>query len=250
MNHQKKSLLLMVALTVSELFKELKDRHLLKFGVPEEQIPYVRKIQNESQLDKMQAYLPTEAYEALFLYLAGENYENIILECEIKEDKTYDVNDFSEALERTQSKAHFVVPADETALIEMLNAPMKKWRVFLHPSQRKIAFGKKNGPVRVLGGAGTGKTVVAIHRAKWLAQQNLHSDKRILFTTFTRNLAIDIQENLKSICSEEELSKIEVVNLDRWVQSFLRKQSYDYQVIFDNKTSEKILGKSTFRKAF
>ncbi len=220
--------------TAPELFDQLKDRHLLKFGVPEEQIPYVRKIQNESQLDQMQAYLPSEAYEALFLYLAGDSYEDIILEREIKEDQIYDVNDFSEALERAQSRVRFVVPSGEKELTEMLNAPMEKWRVFLHTSQRKIAFGKKNGPVRVLGGAGTGKTVVAIHRAKWLAQQALQNNGRILFTTFTRNLAVDIQENLKNICSEEELDRIEVVNLDRWVQSFLRKQSYDYQVVFDN----------------
>ena len=221
------------------LFDELKDRHLLKFGVPEEQIPHVRKIQEEAQLDKMQAYLPSEAYEALFMFLAGETYERIILEREVEETETYDVNDFTEALERAQSKARFVVPESEEELAQMLNAPMEKWRVFLHPSQRKIAFGHKNGAVRVLGGAGTGKTVVAMHRARWLAEQALQSDKQILFTTFTRNLAVDIQENLNNICSEEELDKIEVVNLDRWVQSFLRKHSYDYQVVFDSSQLKK-----------
>ena len=218
----------------SGLFDNLKDRHLLKLGVPEEQIPYVRKIQEEEQLDKMQAYLPSEAYEALFLYLAGESYENIILDREVEESTTYDVDNYADALERAQSKARFVVPESEEELVAMLNAPMEKWRVFLHPSQRKIAFGIKNGAVRVLGGAGTGKTVVAMHRARWLAQQAVNSDKHILFTTFTRNLAVDIQENLNNICSEAELGKIEVVNLDRWVQTFLRKHSYDYQVVFDS----------------
>ena len=218
----------------SGLFDNLKDRHLLKLGVPEEQIPHVRKIQEEEQLDKMQAYLPSEAYEALFLYLAGESYENIILDREVEESTTYDVDNYADALERAQSKARFVVPESEEELVAMLNAPMEKWRVFLHPSQRKIAFGIKNGAVRVLGGAGTGKTVVAMHRARWLAQQAVNSDKHILFTTFTRNLAVDIQENLNNICSEAELGKIEVVNLDRWVQAFLRKHSYDYQVIFDS----------------
>ena len=77
-----------------------------------------------------------------------------------------------------------------------------------------------NGPVRVLGGAGTGKTVVAMHRARWLAR-NLPEGGRILFTTFTRNLAADIEHNLRAICTPVEMDRIEVVNLDRWVQRLL-----------------------------
>jgi superfamily I DNA/RNA helicase len=90
-----------------------------------------------------------------------------------------------------------------------------------------------NGPVRVLGGAGTGKTVVAMHRAAWLVR-NLYSQSndRILFTTFTRNLAADIHENLRSICKEEELSHVEVVNLDRWVYNFLKRNGYEYKIVY------------------
>ncbi|MDK1024542.1 MAG: 3'-5' exonuclease, partial [Gammaproteobacteria bacterium] len=142
------------------------------------------------------------------------------------------------ALDRAQSMSRFVVPSDENELSEMLNAPMDKWRVFLHPSQKKLVEGKKNGAVRVLGGAGTGKTVVAMHRAKWLANQIGEEDQRILFTTFTKNLAVDIKKNLESICSPEQMNRIEVVNLDRWVQVFLRKHSYDYEVVFDNRRLE------------
>jgi superfamily I DNA/RNA helicase len=64
-----------------------------------------------------------------------------------------------------------------------------------------------NGPVRVLGGAGTGKTVVAMHRARYLAEEVFNKkEDRILFTTFTRNLATDIQENLRKLCSVDALS--------------------------------------------
>jgi superfamily I DNA/RNA helicase len=106
--------------------------------------------------------------------------------------------------------------------------------VFLHSSQRRLVNGDKNGATRVLGGAGTGKTVVAMHRAKWLAQHFLDGDKKILFTTFTKNLAIDIAQNLRRICTPEEMHRIEVVNLDRWVQQFLRANAYDYEVVFDS----------------
>ena len=104
------------------------------------------------------------------------------------------------------------------------------WRVFLHPTQRRLVERHWNGPVRVLGGAGTGKTVAAMHRARWLAR-NL-PEGRILFTTFARNLATDIESNLRSICSPEEMNRIEVTNLDRWVVRFLRGKRYEFQVEF------------------
>src|SRR5690606_24538145 len=97
---------------------------------------------------------------------------------------------------------------------------------------RKLATGHKKGPVRVLGGAGTGKTVVAMHRAKWLAENLTDPNHKILFTTFTKNLAQDIEDQLRSLCGEALLQKIEVVNLDRWVQYFLRKQKYDFEIVY------------------
>ncbi|MCM8885068.1 MAG: AAA family ATPase [Candidatus Thiodiazotropha sp.] len=217
------------------LFEKLKDRHLLKLGTPEELMNLVREVTTEEGLDDIQEVLPIEAYEGLFLYLAGESYESIIAEREVDEVAHYDITNFADALERVQSQARFVVPKDEKELTEMLNASMDKWRVFLHPSQRRLATGKKNGAVRVLGGAGTGKTVVAMHRAKWLSQQLDGTDKKVLFTTFTRNLAIDITQNLQRICTPEEMGRIEVVNLDRWVQKFLRSHAYDYEVVFDER---------------
>ena len=93
---------------------------------------------------------------------------------------------------------------------------MEKWRVFLHPAQREIVNRTYSGAARVLGGAGTGKTVVAMHRAKHLAAR-LKDKERILFTTYTKNLASDIRDNLRKICSTEEQKRIDVINLDAWV---------------------------------
>ena len=111
--------------------------------------------------------------------------------------------------------------------------PLEKWRVFLHPTQRKIVNRTYSGPARVLGGAGTGKTVVAMHRAKQLASQMKGND-RILFTTFTANLAADIKDNLRKICTLEEMKFIEVINLDAWVARFLREQGYSADIIYDS----------------
>ena len=227
--------------------KTYKDRHLLKLGVPEDQLEIVREVVNEAGLDRLQGILPDEAYEGLYLIMAGESYENILLDREVEEGQTFDVNNFEEALNRFQSQASFMVPETDVELNTMLNAPMDKWRVFLHPSQRKLVQGKKNGAVRVLGGAGTGKTVVAIHRAKWLADQ-ITGDEKVLFTTFTKNLAIDIKNNLQSICTPEQMKKIEVINLDRWVQTYLRSHTYDYEVVFDERRLDDCWNKALSEK--
>jgi len=208
---------------VDTLFKDIRDKHILRFGVPKEQLPLVRKLKNEDELDEIADKLPQEAYEALFFLAAGYSLEEVFQEIEgVDDEQPVDVNDFDTALFNPDSRRRFYIVEDELELAAILNAPLEKWRVFLHPSQQKLVERNWNGPVRVLGGAGTGKTVAAIHRAKWLAQNAFHGGKdRILFTTFTRNLAADIQDNLAKICPKDTLRKIEVINLDRWVFGFL-----------------------------
>lgn len=94
-----------------------------------------------------------------------------------------------------------------------------------------------NGPAKVLGGAGTGKTVVAMHRAKMLAS-NLESNEKILFTTYTKNLAEDIKDNLRKICTAEEMKRIDIINLDAWVSNFLCRQGYEYQIVYDEEVDK------------
>jgi superfamily I DNA/RNA helicase len=92
-----------------------------------------------------------------------------------------------------------------------------------------------NGPVRVLGGAGTGKTVVGMHRARYLAEEVFTGkDDRILLTTFTKNLATDISQNLRKLCSDEKAwTRLEVQHLDGWVANFLRTQGYRPEVVYN-----------------
>ena len=212
-------------------FGELRRRELVRLGVPAEMTDEVLALQGEAELEAMAPRLPVEAYEALYLYLAGESYEELVRAREAPAEPV-DASDFATALQHNDSRSRFVVIEDDLALEEMFNAPLERWRVFLHPSQRRLVERSWNGPVRVLGGAGTGKTVVAMHRARWLAR-TLPAGQRILFTTFTRNLAADIANNLRTICSAEELKRIEVTNLDRWVQRFLRGRRYRFRSVFD-----------------
>jgi len=225
--------------TMHESIDPLKDRELLRLGVPESLIPLARSIRTEADLDAKESRFPAEASEALFMLMAGYTYDEIINDREAEAEQVINTSDFAAALDRLVTQSRFYVADDEIELQAMLNAPLDKWRVFLHPSQKKMAQGVKNGAVRILGGAGTGKTVVAMHRAKWLAEHVVSGNQKILFTTFTKNLASDIKANLRSICSTETLAKIDVINLDRWVSGFLRQRSYEYQVIFDGWDAQK-----------
>ena len=219
------------------LFAACDDEQLMLVGVPEVLLPAVRAVSNEEALVRLIEWLPQACVDGLILLAEGRTIADVVSELERQRPAGVDPEDVATALEVPDSKAEFLVITDDDELEAMLSAPLEQWRVFLHPSQRRLVERDWNGPVRVLGGAGTGKTVVAMHRARWLAKQliNQGSTGRILFTTFTRNLSIDIRSNLTKICSSEELQRIEVVNLDRWVMNFLKTQGLQVR-IFDQES--------------
>lgn len=220
---------------VAALFAGLGDRELLSLGVPEDSIALVRKVTTDDELDAMQPLLPVEAYEGLFLVAAGDTVSQVLVSRETRVDKAVDTADFASALATPESQSRFVIVSDDEAMLAIMNAPLAQWRVFLHPTQQKLASGDRSGPVRVLGGAGTGKTVLAMHRAKWLAENRTPLGKKVLFTTFTRNLAGDIEQNLKTLCGSKTLDKLEIRNLDAWVHGFMRSQKLEHRIVYDRK---------------
>lgn len=213
------------AVPPGRLFSGCDHGTLLLFGVPEPLLIAVRALREEADLDGLAPYLPQEASDALYLLAAGYSPEDAIDELDRKrpvdiQKPEFDPNDFEEALERPGTQQLFKVIADDHELADILNAPLAQWRIFLHPSQNKLVQMKSTGPARVLGSAGTGKTVVAMHRARYLAE-TCPPGKKILFTTFTTNLAADIQSLLKSLCGKE-MEQIEVTNLHAWARSALQ----------------------------
>lgn len=231
----------------NDLFAQLKDRELLRLGVPAEALPIVRATSSEDELNDLQKRLPDDAFEALFFFVAGESYDDLIREREAPE--TVDTGDFAEALNRDTTKRHFVVITDDSDLEALLAAPLASWRVFLHPSQRKLIERDWNGAVRVLGGAGTGKTVVAMHRAVWLARKLKDvPGKPVLFTTFTRTLADDIKTQIAMIASPAERERIEVVNMDQWASALLRRFGYRQELLFDEKKRRDFWTRALTRK--
>lgn len=210
----------------------LDESRLLGIGVPQPMLESVADLRSESELEAIKNQLPVEAFEALYLFSDGISWDEIWSEYHIPSDGDVDTTDFDAALERDVTKRRFTVPENELELQEMLAAPLEKWRVFLHPSQRKLVERHWNGPVRVLGGAGTGKTVVAMHRAVWLIENVLDDgEEKVLFLTYNTNLAQDIRQNLAKIATTAQLSRIEVINIDAWVSRFLKARNYANSIV-------------------
>lgn len=94
----------------------------------------------------------------------------------------------------------------------LVRYPWDRWTVFLHPAQRQLVQRDFNGPARVSGSAGTGKTIVALHRAVFLARTN--PDARVLLTTFSDTLANTLRARLRRLISNEPL--LDVRHQERW----------------------------------
>ncbi len=198
------------------LFASLSDDELARTGLPSVLVPAIRAVASDDQLDQLQPYLPPEAFEALYLVACGYALDRAVRESSrppIGETGAVDTADFAAALERPASRRSFRLVTSEDELSDMLEASLDRWRVFLHPTQDAIVRARFRGPARVLGGAGTGKTVVAMHRARHLAR--LYPGEKILFTAFNRNLAANVGQLLDGLCGEER-SRIEVANIHRW----------------------------------
>lgn len=214
------------------LFGAAKEEELLKLGVPEVQLDYIRSFTSKEEFYQAQAAIPQDVYEYLAWLAEGVPMEEVLELAAEEQGSGGTGEDLSAALDVPSTLKSFVVVEGEDELRRIMAEPLEKWRVFLHPTQRKIVRKGYSGPARVLGGAGTGKTVVAMHRAKYLASR-CESQQRILMTTFTANLAADIRENLRKICTVEELRRIEVIHLDAWVNQFMRESGFSAQIGYE-----------------
>ena len=157
------------------LFASTSDEELLAYGVPETWLDDVRGADEDSLLD-LADHLPAEAAEALLELATGGTPDR-------PAHASADADPFAHP--DAQRRFRLVENADE--LERALEYPWEKWTVFLHPAQRHIVENAYSGPARVSGSAGTGKTIVALHRAVHLARA--HPDARVLLATFSDTLA-------------------------------------------------------------
>ncbi|CAJ6033470.1 superfamily I DNA/RNA helicase-like protein [Burkholderia pseudomallei] len=164
------------------LFGKFSDKQLLAYGVPPEWLLDVRAADEDSLLELV-VHLPSEAAEALLELATGG-----IPVAPKPAEKTED------PFQHPDAQRRFRVMSDSDELARALEYPWDKWTVFLHPAQRQMVERDYSGPARVSGSAGTGKTVVALHRAVQLARND--EDARILLSTFSDTLANVLRSNL------------------------------------------------------
>ena len=157
------------------LFADASDDELLGYGVPEMWLDDVRGADESSLLD-LADHLPAEAAEALLELATGGTPDP-------PAHAAADTDPFAHP--DAQRRFRLVKNADE--LERALEFPWEKWTVFLHPAQRRVVEAAYNGPIRVSGSAGTGKTIVALHRAVHLARA--YPDARVVLATFSDTLA-------------------------------------------------------------
>lgn len=171
------------------LFAKRSDEELLGYGVPPEWLNDVRQATEDSLL-VLADRLPAEAAEAL-LELATGGKPHVAPVAVLITDPF----DHPDALRR------FRVMTNVDELQRALDFPWEKWTVFLHPAQREFVERDYSGPARISGSAGTGKTIVALHRAVRMAR--LHPEARILLTTFSDTLANALKTKLKRLIGSE-----------------------------------------------
>lgn len=172
------------------LFEHVAEDDLLSYGVPQEWLADVMAATEDTLFD-LAEHLPREAAEAL-LELATGSVPARPAVGEVEADP----------FEHPDAKRRFHVVASSEELQRALDFPWEKWTVFLHPDQRDIVERAYGGPARVAGSAGTGKTVVALHRAAHLARRNPRA--KVLLTTFSRLLARMLRLKLERLVGEEQ----------------------------------------------
>lgn len=187
---------------------------LRDLGVTEQLIDLALAVSTSAELDLLVAGAPLLSKDVLIGLAAGMSLDEvrreITAEVEVELGDDY-AEDLGAALARTT-----VTTVDETLRSVIEEGDFRAWKVFLHPSQAKLVHRDFNGPARVTGGPGTGKTIVALHRVKYLAEQLLAgTDRPILLTTFTKNLATDLRARLASLVDVDVAARVEVVNIDQ-----------------------------------
>ncbi|MBF0186080.1 MAG: UvrD-helicase domain-containing protein [Magnetococcales bacterium] len=183
------------------LFLALSEDELLSVGVPPEWVKDVRNATENNFFD-LAEHLPAEASEALLDYAA-----NGVLRLPSA------IADDTDPFAHPDALRRFRVLDNVEELQRALDYPWEKWTIFLHPAQKQVVEKRYGGPARISGSAGTGKTIVALHRAVFLARRNVKA--KVLLTTFSESLAKALEVKIGRLAGNEPevLSRITVRSL-------------------------------------
>lgn len=210
------------------LFIGYQDKEILEWGVSEELLPRVRSLDNVNELEQLERLLPEVVFNKLAEIALG------IVERPAVPDTKLD-----ESLNRNQGGEDIYKFLDTEEFKRALEGSLQEWMLFLAPFQRALTLRQFNGPARVRGVAGSGKTIIAIHRARNLARKALQEGKRILFMTYGNRLPGVIAYLLNQLAGDDapELGAIECRSIHQWCSQFLMERGVILRVDGDVKTN-------------
>ena len=188
------------ALTPEKLWEEL--------GIDPALTEQVLALESEDGLDALLAPRPKWEHEAVLALVAGYSVEEARESLGLRKVSESEAAESEDArllagLRQAAAELEFAYVDDvETESLRSVieSGSFEKWRVYIHPEQRRMAENTYKGSARVFGGAGTGKTVVAVHRANNLAMGRVAgAGPRVLLTTFTKGLAQGLKSQLNAL---------------------------------------------------
>lgn len=215
------------AIRLPRLFEGEEDEALLSWGVPEDWLDVVRDATEDTVLD-IASHLPAEAAEAILQAATGTRPTPSLVVAG------------TDPFAHPDAGRRFRVMENVEELRAALEAPWERWAVYLHPAQREYVERDFNGPARVIGSAGTGKTVVALHRAVRLAQD---PEARVLLTTFNSRLSEALARKLPLLASENLRARIHVAALGDVIRD-LHQQVFGPNVLVTEEDLSELLGQA------
>lgn len=210
----------------SLLFAKYSNTVLRELGIDDQVLRAVRTIVDKPQLQAFETLLPEDQCEVLQYLAEGFKPEDVYRDV-VAVRRPVDAGPGPEeslavAIANTASRITLVTGPEELA--DVLEKPFAAWRVFLHPSQRRVAYRVSyGGPVQVTGGPGTGKTVAALHRVKHLLTRS--ADARVLLTTYTNALATSLRENLSVLLDGDPslLDRVDVTTVNAYAHAVVTR---------------------------
>lgn len=208
------------------LFDSYTDQQLTDLGVAEPLLPSIRRLRTDDDLLRFADCVPALTADVLLALHDGKTYDEVLdlVTTPVKADDPVDTDDWAAASANPATQ----VTTDDSALQAILAESFARWQVFLHPTQRKVVNHPYPGSARVSGGPGTGKTIVALHRVKYLAERlESGKDKPILLTTFNRNLAADLRVRLLDLAGADLSARVDIVNIDKLASRIVNEAGTD-----------------------
>ena len=209
----------------SKIFEPYPDELLCSLGVPKEWLLVLRELRSSDALwETCLGSLPDEVFDRLDQLSQGKIPPPVA-----PKSRQQGPNSTREE-EASVGHTRPLWPSDQSLLEAVLEWPFDQWIAFPHPSQSTLIEREYRGPAKISGSAGTGKTVVAMHRARWLARRG----NQVLVTTFATGLCESIRRNLKKFCDKDDLNRITVLTVIQAARGIVEQDQGRIGLIFDD----------------